>query len=135
MIQQVRFGCFFPSFIKTTLSLSSSAATQSFFFLHFMFFHFFVVFMFNKVSHCSNINNNSKLLIKKVDKNSTSCHVASDSSQSVEQFCLHARFHKKQINVDLLRVPELSPEALVHPLGDFLWTAHHRFDVDFKTAV
>lgn len=31
----------------------------------------------------------------------TSCHVAGDGSQSVEQLCLHTGFHKKQIHVDL----------------------------------
>lgn len=36
-----------------------------------------------------------------INAKSTSCHVAGDRSQSVEQFCLHARFHKKQIYMDL----------------------------------
>lgn len=70
-----------------------------------------------------------------INAKSTSCHVAGDRSQSVEQFCLHARFHKKQIYMDLLGVLELPPEALIHSFGGFLRAAHHGLNVDLKAAV
>lgn len=36
---------------------------------------------------------------------------------------------------DLLRVLELPPETLVHPLGGLLWATYHCLNVYFKVAV
>lgn len=72
---------------------------------------------------------------KKNKTQSTSCHVAGDCSQSIQQLSLHTRFHKKQIYMYFFRVLKLSPEALVHPPGSLFGAADHGLDVDLEAPV
>ena len=51
----------------------------------------FFLFFSSKCPVMNNTNNSERTTIKMPQ--STSCHVAGDRSQSVQQFRLHARFH------------------------------------------
>lgn len=62
-------------------------------------------------------------------------HIPGNGSQSIQELRLHPRFYKKQINMDLLRVLELPPEAIIHSFGNLFRSAHDSFDINFKATI